>query len=112
MTETPQLTSWQPRSSQGTCQPGASTASKRSSLSAERLRELLIYDPHTGVWTWRVSQGTAYKGMIIRSKSTHGYIHVKIDRVMHDVHRLAFLYTTYSINNSNRTPKYGKLEAA
>lgn len=56
-------------------------------LSAERLRELLAYDPTTGVWTWR-ADGTA------AGRVTHGYIRIYTGAGDYYAHRLACLYMT------------------
>jgi hypothetical protein len=49
-------------------------------LTAERLRELLNYDPKTGVFTWRVNKGMrARAGSAVTHTRTDGYMSVKID---------------------------------
>jgi hypothetical protein len=58
-------------------------------LTAERLRELLHYDPDTGAWTWLVTlSNAAPKG------SSAGKRRVKIDGKSYLSHRLAVLYMT------------------
>lgn len=62
-------------------------------LTAERLRELLSYDPVTGIFTWRVDRGgNAKRGSVAGSPNSDGYIQIKIDGVLHKAHRLAWLY--------------------
>lgn len=63
------------------------------SLTGERLRELVDYDPETGVMRWRVARGNHVSaGDIISSKNTHGYLKAQIDGPRYLVHRLAWLY--------------------
>lgn len=57
-------------------------------LTAERIRELLDYDPQTGVFTWR---GT---GKIAGTKQPRGYVVVGIERKKHYAHRLAWAHVT------------------
>lgn len=63
-------------------------------LTAEALRELLHYDPETGVFTWRVKMWRALAGSIAGHVSQHGYRMIKISQWKWQAHRLAYLYMT------------------
>jgi heme-degrading monooxygenase HmoA len=67
-------------------------------LTAERLRELLAYDPAAGVFTWRVDvRGGAWvkAGHVAGTiHSRDGYRQISICKVQHKAHRLAWLYVT------------------
>lgn len=66
---------------------------KCSTLTAERLRELLDYDPLTGVFIARKSGGHRKAGDIAGSLSTSGYIILGVDgETSLYAHRLAWLY--------------------
>ena len=66
-------------------------------LSVDRLRELLNYDPETGRFVWRVLRGAARVGMeagrVVRD-SKISYLIVRIDCCDYKAHRLAWLYMT------------------
>jgi len=62
-------------------------------ITQARLKELLDYDPLTGVFVWKVQRGgTAYVGSVAGRTSTDGYIEISVDGVRHGAHRLAWLY--------------------
>ena len=61
-------------------------------LIAERLGELLSYEPETGVFRWRVSRGPAVAGSVAGSLTTYGYIKIKVDGRFYRAHRLAWIY--------------------
>lgn len=71
----------------------------RHSLTATRLRELLHYDPLTGVFTWRIGGGGGGRwghipaGTVAGSKS-HNYWEVSVDGVRVLAHIAAWLYMT------------------
>ena len=62
-------------------------------LTPSRLRELLHYDPDTGVFTWLVNSRNTKPGQVAgycRGK----YRQISIDGVLYFAHRLAFLHMT------------------
>lgn len=63
-------------------------------LTAARLREIIVYDRLTGIFTWRVTRNNAPAGTVAggRRKKT-GYISVGVDRQRYQAHQLAWLYT-------------------
>lgn len=64
-------------------------------LSADRARELLSYDPATGVIVWRVNRGgTARTNEPAGAIDRQGYAHIKIDGRDYFAHRIAWLLTT------------------
>lgn len=56
------------------------------------LKRKLHYDPTTGVFTWRVSEG-ARAGSEAGFITEHGYVRIRILGRLHMAHRLAWLYT-------------------
>jgi hypothetical protein len=64
-------------------------------LTVKRLRDLLHYDPATGVFVWLMNRGgTAWKGSIAGSTIAHGYRLIKVDRHLYGAGPLAWLYMT------------------
>lgn len=62
-------------------------------LTAERLKELLEYDPTLGRFTWKVSNNGYVKvGSIAGCLDPKGYVQIRIDRKLYKGHRLAWLY--------------------
>ena len=64
-------------------------------LTAERLRELLDYDPLTGEFRWRAATNRHICiGAVAGRVEKIGYRRIGIDGAIYAAHRLAFLYIT------------------
>jgi HNH endonuclease/AP2 domain len=62
-------------------------------ITLERLREVLEYNPESGVWVWKVANSRrAPAGKIAGSLDNNGYVVIRIDRAIYKAHRLAWLY--------------------
>jgi hypothetical protein len=64
-------------------------------INQERLKEVLYYDPDTGIFTWKVSLSNSIKiGNMAGCKRKNGYIFIMISGKYYRAHRLAWLYMT------------------
>lgn len=70
-----------------------------STLTQEMLKELLHYDPETGVFTWAAHPPLGHSvGDVAGKASTRGYVHIcfskklRMTRSIYSAHRLAWLY--------------------
>lgn len=62
-------------------------------LTQKRLREVLDYDPKTGIFIRRCTVNyNAVKGSSAGWINSHRYIHITIDKKPYKAHRLAWLY--------------------
>lgn len=61
-------------------------------LTTERLRELLHYDPESGDFSWRASDGGRVAGRPVGSKNAFGYLRIRVDGRRYMAHRLAWLH--------------------
>lgn len=65
----------------------------KTDFSAERLRDLLNYDPETGNLSWRTSRVGAKQGSIAGSRNKrNGYLYVVVMYSRYMAHRLAWLH--------------------
>ncbi|HJE69861.1 HNH endonuclease [Pseudomonas oryzihabitans] len=63
-------------------------------ISVEVVKEMLSYDPDSGVFTWKVSRGRSPAGAIAGTKHARGYVVIKINKKDYLAHRLAWLLHT------------------
>jgi len=78
---------------------------KRKTLTQERLKEVLSYNPETGNFRWKINKGYMRPGDIAGYKNS-GYIYIGIDGKRYIASRLAVLYMTgkfpeYSVEHFN-----------
>lgn len=66
---------------------------RKSHISQERLREVLDYNPDTGVFTWVNGNSRNVKsGDIAGYKNQQGYIRIRVGAKLLPAHRLAWIY--------------------
>lgn len=61
-------------------------------LTNRRLKELLNYDPETGIFVWKINKANIFAGTVAGRNRPDGYIVITIDKKKYYAHRLAFLY--------------------
>ena len=85
-------------------------------LTAERLRELLHYDPETGMFTRKIGRGGKAKaGSVAGTTNTSGHIQVMVDGKLYLAHRLVWMYVhgqmpSEQLDHINRTPTDNRIE--
>lgn len=65
---------------------------KKHKLTQARLKELLDYNPNTGIFKWLIDIGTAKTGDIAGCIRPDGYLQIQIHGIPYLSHRLAWLY--------------------
>jgi len=63
-------------------------------INQSRLKQLLNYDPNTGIFTWKIKGRKKIVGCI---NFKTGYLVIRIDNKLYQAHRLVFLYMTGDI---------------
>lgn len=61
-------------------------------ISADRVREVLAYEPSTGVFRWAMARPKCSPGQIAGSLDSDGYVVIGLDGKLHRAHRLAWLW--------------------
>lgn len=64
----------------------------KDELTQDELKELLEYNPDTGLWKWHTPKGNAKEGWFRGSRGTRDYRVIKIQGKSYKAHRLAFLF--------------------
>ena len=78
-------------------------------LTQNRLKELLSYNPDTGIFTWRHPTSNRVKvGDVCSCKDVKGYLVIRLFNKQYKAHQLAWLYThgcfVKELDHINRQP--------
>ena len=65
-----------------------------NALTAAKLKDILRYDPATGLFHWRIVVPRCRLNPAAGSLNSHGYRQIKIAGRLYKAHRLAWLYMT------------------
>lgn len=76
-------------------------AKQNVSLTLARLKELLHYDPETGIFTWRQDRSTVKAGDVAGGLNAEGYRRIWIEGRFYQANALAWFYMT-----GERPPRY------
>lgn len=69
----------------------------KPNLTQQEIKNILNYDPETGIFTWKVNRGPhKTKGKLAGFKDAAGYSTIKINCIGYKAHRLAWIYMTGS----------------
>jgi hypothetical protein len=85
-------------------------------LTQKRLKELLHYDPETGLFYWKKKRSWRTSiGDIAGYKDPRGYMRIRVDHKLYAAHRLAFLYIEghfpkKEVDHIDRNPSNNKWE--
>jgi hypothetical protein len=87
---------------------------RQQTLTQQRLKELLDYDPATGIFVWVVAKKGTRKNKIAGFKRPDGYSTVRVDGKHYLLHRLAWLFMhgyfpEHNIDHIDRDPSNNRL---
>lgn len=70
-------------------------------ITQAELQKLLSYDPETGIFRWLApNSNRVCVGDVAGTHNSHGYVQIGINKILHQAHRLAWLYV-YGENPPN-----------
>lgn len=89
-------------------------------ITQSRLMSLCLYDPATGIFTWRIARPKCKPGAVVGVREPRGYVVAKLDYRLYYLHRLAWLYMTGEwpvddvdhIDRDKSNNRWGNLRAA
>lgn len=69
---------------------------RRPLPTQDRLKEVFTYDPETGIFTRRITQGRCgrWKAGTVCGTAAGGYVSINVDYIIYRAHRLAWRYMT------------------